>query len=495
MTSEALLKAIGAADDAVLLRCERPARRPYVYIAVAACAALAITIGLLAPHLAPVPPSLPAENSTTATTVATTTSVAPTTATPTTTDTTAAPTTTATTTTSTKQPTKTSSVQIPLNAVCLTDGITPSEWISVPDADREMATLLSEFSVSLLKNAYSGSGNHVTAPLTLYTALSMLYSGADGTTAAQMKQVLGASPAFINERLGTLLRDLRTDTENSLLQTANSLWLANGNRVATSYLQNMVDAYDAEVFSGPLSKDGINRWVSENTRGRIPELLKSAPPALAEMYLVTAQAYMARWRCTGQQVEMLFKNADGTQITVNGVQLQERFCHAYISGAYTTVVCPLEKANMLIIMPHEGTLTDLLSGLRAQDLLDASSHGGTKYKYAEVTLPQFSARSYGDFKSVLSKMGMTEIFSKSADFRKMGYEIGALAVAGVETETVFSVDRTGVDAASAVAIYPTISSELTEEPIAVTIDRPFFYAVVDSESQIPLYVGVQDSVN
>lgn len=487
MTSEALLKAIGAADDAVLLRCERPARRPYVYIAVAACAALAITIGLLAPHLAPVPPSLPAENSgTAATTVATTTSAATTGTTVT--EPTTVPT---TTTTSTKQPTKTSSVQIPLNAVCLTDGITPSEWISVPDTDREMATLLSEFSVSLLKNAYSGSGNHVTAPLTLYTALSMLYNGADGTTADQMRQVMGASPTFINERLGSLLRDMRTDTENSLLQTANSLWQIR-HSFSQKYLQTVVDAYDADVYAGKFSPGQINEWVSENTHGRIPKILSDDSDA--DMYLITAQVLMSRWKSSGQKTDLLFNQADGSQVATTGILLDKAcYAYAYISEAHTTVVCPLEKAHMLIIMPHEGNLSDLIQGLQHEDLMNPSSRGGTRYSTTEIILPEFSVSCSSSLKTALSNMGMPEIFNQpKADFRKMGYEIGQLWVDEILTETTFSVSEKGIDAAAAAAVYLRVLGG--ETPYRITIDHPFFYAVIDQKSQVPLYVGVQETV-
>jgi serpin B len=84
-------------------------------------------------------------------------------------------------------------------------------------------------------------------------------------------------------------------------------------------------------------------------------------------------------------------------------------------------------------------------------------------------------------------MGMPDAFTGAADFSGM---IGSrdLFIAEVIHKAFVSVDEAGTEAAAATAVVMK-KMAMPEEPVEVTVDRPFVFLIRDVETGAVLFVG------
>lgn len=115
-----------------------------------------------------------------------------------------------------------------------------------------------------------------------------------------------------------------------------------------------------------------------------------------------------------------------------------------------------------------------------------------------VQLPEFTYDYSTELSKALSDMGMSEAFdASSADFSNMAStDTGYLSINRVLHKTHIEVDRTGTKAAAVTAIEMTNESCAidTETPPSVILDRPFVYAIVDTESGMPIFLGIVNTI-
>jgi len=94
-------------------------------------------------------------------------------------------------------------------------------------------------------------------------------------------------------------------------------------------------------------------------------------------------------------------------------------------------------------------------------------------------------------------MGMTEAFSARADFSKMGtYDECGLYISKAAQKTCIEVDEKGTRAAAATSVMMVALSEgpYSEEIVEIYLERPFVYAIVDMQTNLPLFIGTVKSV-
>jgi serpin B len=100
-------------------------------------------------------------------------------------------------------------------------------------------------------------------------------------------------------------------------------------------------------------------------------------------------------------------------------------------------------------------------------------------------------------KEVLKKMGMVRAFSSSeADFSGLGVDSrGNLYVSRVIQKTHIDLDNSGTRAAAVTAV--TVKAEggmMNAKYYSVDLDRPFLYAIIDTENGLPIFVGVCENI-
>lgn len=135
-----------------------------------------------------------------------------------------------------------------------------------------------EFALDLYKELSKETGNLCFSPLSVSTALSMLYAGARGETAVEIADTLHF--ALEQQRVHTAFELLHRRLPTSVL-SANALWGQEGFPIRKDYLERAAKHYRAPFryldFTGDLlsARQEVNRWVKEATITPAPMFLTS----------------------------------------------------------------------------------------------------------------------------------------------------------------------------------------------------------------------------
>ena len=330
-------------------------------------------------------------------------------------------------------------------------------------------------------------GNVAFSPSSMEGVLRLLRRGAQGETAAELDGA-GISPV--------------PPVAGSGVSEAESLFVDSSLEPA---LLPAVRSLDIRVL--PLQKNPqeavniINSWVSEHTRGMIPDLfnansLRGASPMA--MVAVNATAMEAQWQVPfspDKTVNQEFYCADGSSPTVQMMMLRKSqyVAHGEDWDAVALFYKRKEGASgrlcLVAILP-EGNARDFVASLTAEKYAEISSalQQFTRRRIV-LGLPRFELRTgTKSWKSVLQACGLSRLFSSQADFR--GFMNRPLYVSDVCQSCYVKVDEQGTKAAAATAAVVLLSAapRRTERLI---FNRPFIWAIMNMDSpQSPFFMGL-----
>lgn len=377
----------------------------------------------------------------------------------------------------------------------LTEGISKNESASKAPDD-EFKAAASSFAAELFKDNYSKGKTTLVSPLSVFTALALVQNGAQGDTLAQLEQALGG---LDRDTLNAYMRaycDFLTESEE--LKIANSVWTDSSAEAKRDFLQKAVDSYSAQIFSAPLSSkktvSSINSWVKKNTDGMIPKIIENADRD-AVMMLINAVAFEAKWETpyTNDDIEKLeFNSYSGKSkktefmCSTESVYLSDSdavgFMKPYKNGRFAFAA----------LLPDENTDIDdyvaSLSGDKLMKIFSSAKRGNE----VNVKMPKFRAEYSAQLIDTLKKMGVKDAFdSKTADFSSL-IENRDAYIATVVHKTFIEVDENGTRAAASTLVGADTMSLM--EPYSVCLNRPFVYMIVDTETNLPLFIGVQTEI-
>lgn len=377
----------------------------------------------------------------------------------------------------------------------LTEGISKNESASKAPDD-EFKAAASSFAAELFKDNYSKGKTTLVSPLSVLTALALVQNGAQGDTLAQLEQALGGLDC---DTLNAYMRaycDFLTESDE--LKIANSVWTDSSAEAKRAFLQKAVDSYSAQIFSAPLSSkktvSSINSWVKKNTDGMIPKIIENADRD-AVMMLINAVAFEAKWETpyTNDDIEKLeFNSYSGKSkktefmCSTESVYLSDSdavgFMKPYKNGRFAFAA----------LLPDENTGIDdyvaSLSGDKLMKIFSSAKRGNE----VNVKMPKFRAEYSTQLIDTLKKMGVKDAFdNKTADFSSLVENRDAY-IATVVHKTFIEVDEKGTRAAASTLVGADTMSLM--EPYSVCLNRPFVYMIVDTETNLPLFIGVQTEI-
>lgn len=377
----------------------------------------------------------------------------------------------------------------------LTEGISKNESASKAPDD-EFKAAASSFAAELFKDNYSKGKTTLVSPLSVLTALALVQNGAQGDTLAQLEQALGG---LDRDTLNAYMRaycDFLTESEE--LKIANSVWTDSSAEAKRAFLQKAVDSYSAQLFSAPLSDpktvESINSWVKKNTDGMIPKIIEKAD-RYAVMMLVNAIAFDAKWETPYKRsdIEKLeFTSYSGSKKKTDFMCSTE---NVYLKdGGAVGFMKPYKNGRFAFaaLLPDENTGIDdyvaSLSGDKLMKIFSSAKRGNE----VNVKMPKFRAEYSAQLIDTLKKMGVKDAFdSKTADFSSL-IENRDAYIATVVHKTFIEVDENGTRAAASTLVGANTMSLM--EPYSVCLNRPFVYMIVDTETNLPLFIGVQTEI-
>jgi serpin B len=354
----------------------------------------------------------------------------------------------------------------------------------------------------------------VISPFSVQTALSMTMAGARGRTADEMYGAMQYPatrktpppgydlpfplPAWDHRRVhgpvGALAQSIAeiTEAEQVELALANRIWPARGEQLKSAFTKTLKDHYGAGVTAVTYPEPGrtqINQWVSDQTREKIPELLK--PPnvdAGTALVLVNAIYLKADWaRKFGPE-----KTTEQTFHVSAEKTIKTPFMHMNAQLPVTqwadVTAVRLDYAGgrlqALLLLPDAGKSLDAVEKWLSPVSLDRLIERG-KARRVDLALPKFEFRWRRELSAPLQTMGMKRPFQPGADFS--GINGGGLFISQVIHEAYLKVDEAGSEAAAATAVVMMKTAE--RESLRVTFDRPFMMLIRDRKTGAVLFVG------
>jgi serpin B len=384
------------------------------------------------------------------------------------------------------------------------------ERITSPDASSSEQALLVEgnsaFAFKLYQELKEKGGNLFYSPYSISLALAMTYAGARGETAQQMADTLQfmlekerLHPAFnwLDAELASRGEGAAgKDGKGFRLNIVNAIWGQKDYEFLPSFLDVLAENYGAGlrildfITETEKSRVTINDWVSDQTEGRIEDLIPpGAIDALTRLVLTNAIYFNAAWAYPFDDKVTAngpFYLLDGGQITVPMMRQTESFGYAKGEG-YQAVELRYDgdELSMVILLPASGNFEAFEEGLQAQQVSDIISD--LQLTEVALTMPKFEFDSEFSLKDTLAGMGMPIAFSGGADFSGMTVN-PELCISEVVHKAFVSVDEAGTEAAAATAVIMRLTA-VPEHPVEVTIDRPFIFLIRDIETGAILFVG------
>jgi len=384
------------------------------------------------------------------------------------------------------------------------------ERITSPDVNPSEQALLVEgnsaFAFELYQALKGKEGNLFYSPYSISLALAMTYAGARGETAQQMAATLQfmleqerLHPAFnwLDAELANRGEGAAgKDGEGFKLNIVNAIWGQKDYEFLSDFLDVLAENYGAGlrildfINETEQSRVAINKWVSDQTEGRIKDLIpQGAIDALTRLVLTNAIYFNAAWEDPFDEdmtTDGPFYLLDGGQVIVPMMKQTEAFGYTEGEG-YQAVELLYDgcELSMVILLPASGNFEAFEEGLQAQRVCDIIS--GLQSNGVALTMPRFEFDSEFSLKDTLPEMGMRVAFSGDADFSGMTGN-RELFILDVVHKAFVAVDEAGTEAAAATAVIMPTSGP-PELAVEVTIDRPFIFLIRDIETGAILFVG------
>lgn len=365
------------------------------------------------------------------------------------------------------------------------------------------------FAVDLYLKLASMDGNLFYSPYSISSALAMTYAGAEGLTAEQMAAVfhflenedqLHSGFNALSQYLESLAElDIPEDQGDPFqLNIANSIWGQQDFHFEEDFLDTLALNYGAGlrlldyVQASEESRQIINKWVSDQTQEKIQDLIpEGAVTSDTRLVLSNAIYFKATWMEPFE--ESLTENGnfyglDGEEIEVPMMGLGSDASFAYYQGeGFQAVALPYVggQVSMLVLIPDEGNFQAFEDGF-SQEILDTVV-SEMLYTPVQLTFPKFEFETEISLAKTLAAMGMPEAFSGAADFSGMTGDKD-LFISDVFHKAYVGVDEKGTEAAAATAVMMRLTAA-PENPIELTVDRPFMFAIRDHQTNSVLFMG------
>ena len=374
--------------------------------------------------------------------------------------------------------------------------------ITAPQVASEELTALAAgndaFAVDLYRTRRANPGNMVFAPESLSIALAMTYGGAAGTTATQMATTLHFTlpperlhPAF--DALDLALNAPASGSGAFRLTLANAAWAQQGFAVLPSYLDLLARNYGAGVrlvdftSAAETARQTIDAWVSEQTEGKIPELLREGDISTqTRLVLTNALYFKADW-----QTPFYPQSPTGTFQTPAGpvsVPMMNGSAEVpvWTGLGFTAASLPYAggTTSMVLLVPDAGTF-DAFEGALSADALEAALAGVGTAEPEAVVLPRFTVGEHFSVKEALMVLGMTDGFDPSlADLSGIdgGHD---LFITDVIHQTNVAVDEQGTVASAATAVIIGMKGARK----TLVVDRPFIFLIRNDVTGATLFMG------
>merc|ERR1719435_21938 len=380
-----------------------------------------------------------------------------------------------------------------------------------------LQSAIADFSQSLYTQLAETSGdeNFVFSPLSLHSALSLLYLGTKDNSSTQ--QQLGAAMGIINNP--KLLRQSYQQVAQSYrgqksFLYGNHIWVGKEftlkpdyKKVVSSHFESCISPLD---FAGDHPEQEVNKWIDQMTGGEIHDLVDSFSSGTM-MFLANALFFNEKWLqpfedtdSAGNPIEDYFYPITGKVKVPMIQQISSKMVYGEIQTQNDLLqVVPVPYQNkdfeMQIIIPKDAKGLNILED---QMKLKVEQDDNTSFNLFKILkndysgyiddiqlrMPKFKLKSRFNAADILKNLGARDVFTAEAELDKM-VDGGPIGVGKVIHEAVVEVSKEGTQGAAATGVEIVLFSASFGEQKNIVVDRPFIFIVQDRVNNIPVLVG------
>lgn len=365
-------------------------------------------------------------------------------------------------------------------------------------ACHKIAPNLADFAFSLYRQVAqeSNTTNIFFSPVSIATAFAMLSLGTKGDTHTQIMQGLGfnlteRAEREVHQGFHQLLSILNQPDNQLQLTTGSGLFINDTIKLLNKFLEDVRNLYHSEAFTINFrhteeAKKKINNYVEKGTQGKIVDLVKDLDEDTV-FALVNYIFFKGKWEKPFEVEHTTEEDFHVDEHTTVKVPMMSRLGmfdiqHCATLSSWVLLMEYVGNATAFFILPDEGKMQHLESKLTKEVL--AKFLEKRYARSASLRLPKLSISGTYDLKSVLSKMGITKVFSAEADLSGITEE-GPLMLSKGLHKAVLTIDEKGTEAAGATFLEAIPMSM----PPSVDFNKPFLIIIVDRDTKSPLFMG------
>lgn len=320
-----------------------------------------------------------------------------------------------------------------------------------------------------------GNDNSLVSPLSMAYLLSMIQSGAKGSTLNELNIALDNYDLQPMENI------------DSKISMANSMWINNKykNDIDNTFATALKINYHSEVlYDEFINADNINKWVSEKTYNMINELFPSDSVNSVDtiMALVNAIGINFKW----DEEFDCNKTTMGNFLDKNVYMMNSN--EKYLeSDYYTGFIKDYEKLSD----NSQYEFIGLLPKKDIQDVINNISNDVIKNSITEskahIQIPRFKYEyNVNNVKGILESLGIKDMFNKEkANFGGIAEDI---YVSSIVQKTYIDFMESGTKAAAASGGAFDITSAAEEKE--VIFNKPFVYLIRKKGSNNIYFIGI-----
>ena len=337
------------------------------------------------------------------------------------------------------------------------------------------------------------------SPLSISTAFSMAYEGADENTASEMQQIFGfeSDDAKRQKAISELLSQFNHKDDWYSLQVANALWVKDGYEIKQDYLDAAKTHYSSTVDNVDfVTDDGINKinsWVKEKTNDKIENILApGSTDELTRMVITNAVYFKGKWSSEFNQKNTSEKpfwtDKDNSVMVPMMKQPVDIYNYAKTGNLQALELNYLGgDISMVILLPKDRDGIQSLEQYMDKKKLDEIKDSMTRQPLT-VEIPKFEFETEYNLKSPLQSMGLHDAFDESnADFQGITDEQVYLEQAA--HKAFVNVNEKGTEAAAITALVMRATSGPPEPVAEFVADHPFMFVIQEKKSGEILFIG------
>jgi len=383
---------------------------------------------------------------------------------------------------------------------------------------------INSFALSFYNKLSDNNDNNIFySPFSIYSALSILYEGTNGTSRNEMTKYnyMISNDTLRKDSFQTIDYALDHDSGDAILTLANALWIDKDFRVLDSYKYRAKTNYGSEVNNLKFdnqqeSLNQINSWVNNKTNGKIPTIINEIP-SFTKLIITNAIYFRGKWAIAfdkGSTQNEIFYSPDGNL----NVSFMEQWSfdennYLYYEDEDVQILELPYKDSILamdIFLPkgnytHNYThkyaynyssndsikLIRNFEGELNKNRFNYYMSNLSEHHVEVIKIPKFKFMETYDCINLLKSMGVKSIFNPdSSDLSNIDGKRD-LVVSKVIHKAYIDVNEEGTEAAAATAVIvgKSLAPKPISEPVHFVANHPFIFIIRDTNTNTILFMG------